>query len=203
MPRGAQLSMVAVATTALLMLGLLYRTETNAAMVSRETGRIAASGRGLNNYTDSIAQLGTTNRLAADILGSLGRVDANLSGIVGATASIAGKSGSIRRSTTSIDASTTSINASEHSIDTSVGRISTRIGELNSSLTGINDNAAHILAASLAIQRGVALINSNLATTRSITEQILADAQDIDARVQVTDHEAACIDNGLNGGQKC
>ena len=40
-------------------------------------------------------------------------------------------------------------------------------------------------------------------TTRSITSQILAEATDIAQRGRLTDHEAACIDNGLNGGAKC
>lgn len=203
MPLASRLSIVAVASTVVLMLGLLYRTESNAAQVSRETRRIAASGRGLNGYTDSIAQLGTTNRLVASILASLGEVNGDLAGIDGSTRRIAGKSGSIQRSTALIDGSTTSINTSEHSIDDSVERISAEVGGLNNSLTGVNDNAAHILAASLSIQRGVALISSNLARTRSVTDQILADAKDINARVQLTRHEAACIDNGLNGGQTC
>jgi methyl-accepting chemotaxis protein len=203
MPRPARLSIGAVAAVAAVALWLLYRTESNAAQVSRETQRIASSGRGINNYTDSIAELGTTNMLAASILGSLRGVNANLSGIEGATLSIDGRTSSIQRSTSSIAGSTGSISTSERSIGSSVGSISGSVGRINTSLAGVNDNAGHILATSLSIQRGVELISRNLATTRSITDEILSETTDIAQRVHVTDHEAACIDNGLNGGPRC
>jgi methyl-accepting chemotaxis protein len=203
MPRAARLSILGVAAVAALALWLLYRTESNAAQVRGETQRIATSGRGINNYTDAIAQLGKTNKLAASILASLRGVNANLSGIDGASRSIEGRTSSIQGSTASIAGSTDSIATSERSIDTSVRSISSSVGRINTSLSGVNDNAGRILATSLSIQRGVALISSNLATTRSITSQILAEATDIARRTHVTDHEAACIDNGLNGGPKC
>jgi hypothetical protein len=84
-----------------------------------------------------------------------------------------------------------------------VGDISGGVGRINTALSGVNGNAARILATSQSIQRGVALISSNLATTRTIASQILADVTDINTRVDLTNHEAACIDNGLNGGPKC
>jgi methyl-accepting chemotaxis protein len=203
MPRPARLSILAVAAAAAAALWLLYRTESNAAQVSRETQRIASSGRGINSYTDSIAQLGTTNKLTASILASLRGVNTNLSGIDGATRSIDSQTSSIQGSTASIADSTDSIDTSERSIGSSVRSISSSVGQINTSLAGVNDNAGHILATSLSIQRGVALISSNLATTRSITSQILAEATDIAGRTHVTNHEAACIDNGLNGGPRC
>lgn len=203
MPRTSQLTIAAVAVIILVTLGLLYRTESNAVQVSRETQRIASNGRGLNADTDSIAQLGRTNHLASEIMASLGRVNTNLSGIDTTTRRIADKASTINQSTASIDTSTSSINTSEHAIDGSVGKVSAEVGTLNGSLAGVNQNAARILAASLAIQRGVSLISSNLATARSITDQILGEATDISAHIQVTNHEAACVDNGLNGGQKC
>lgn len=203
MPRRSQLSMVGVLLIALTAAGLLYRTEANAAQVSHETQRIAATGQGLNTYTDSIAQLGTTNRVASEILSSLSEVNANLSGIKGTTWSIASKATSINRSTASIDSSTASINSSEHSIDRYVSAINSAVANLNQSLAGINQNASQILAASLGIERGVALISSNLETARAITNEILGEATNINRRVDFTKHEAACVDNGLNGGQQC
>lgn len=203
LPRTSQLTLAAVAVIVLVALALLYRTESNAAQVSRETQRIARSGRGLNSDTDAIARLARTNQLAGAILTSLTRVNGNLSGIDAATRRIGDKATSINGSTQSIDGSTTSIDSSEHSVDGSVSRIGAAVGDLNRSLSGVNQNAARILSTSLAIQRGVALISSNLATASSITNQILGEAKDISARVQVTSHEAACVDNGLNGGQKC
>src|SRR4051794_22820141 len=124
MPRAARLSILAVGAAAVLMLWLLYRTESNAAQVSRETQRIASSGRGINSYTDSIAQIGNTNRLASSILASLHGVDANLSGIDAATREIDGRTVSIHASTASIAGSADSIDTSEHSVRSSVGAIS-------------------------------------------------------------------------------
>jgi len=203
MPRAARLSILAVATVVAVALWLLYRTASNAAQVSRETQRIASSGRGINSYTDSIAQLGKTNELAESILTSVRGVSANLSGIDGATRSIEERTSSIQGSTASIAGSTGSIDTNERSIDSSVLSISGSVGSINTSLAGVNDNSADILSISLSIQRGVALISANLATARSITNQILGEATDIAVRTQVANHEAACIDNGLNGGPKC
>jgi hypothetical protein len=203
MPRPARLSILGVSTVAALALWLLYRTASNAAQVSSETQRIASSGRGINSYTDSIAQLDKTNKLTASILGSLGGLTTNLAGIDGATRSIDGRTSSIQASTASIAGSTDSIDSSERSIGSSVRSISSSVGRINTSLAAVNVNAGRILATSLSIQRGVRLISSNLAATRGITNQILAEATDIAQRGHVTDHEAACIDNGLNGGPRC
>jgi len=203
MPRRAQLSVFAVGTLAAVMVWLLYRTESHAAQVTREKQRIASSGRGVNNYTDSIAQLGRTNQLAVSILASLRTVNANLAGIDLATHGIDGRTSAIDAASESIAGSTNSIDASEHSIDTSVASISTSVGRINTTLAGVNGNAAQILATSLSIQRGVALISSNLASTRTITEAILTEATDIARRMSVTKHESACVDNGLNGGPPC
>lgn len=203
MPTTARLSILAVGVGAVVMVWLLYRTESNAAQVSRETQRIASSGRGINSYTDSLAQLGTTNRLAASVLASVSSVESDLAGIAGATAGIDASSASIETSTASIAGSTNSIDESQRAISRSVGMIDGSVSRINTSLAGVNGNAARILASSLSIQRGITLISSNLATARRITNQILADATDINRRIAVTNHEAACIDNGLNGGPKC
>lgn len=203
MPRRARISIVAVGVLVLLMVWLLYRTESNAAQVGRDTQRIAASGRGINENTDAIVQLNTTNQVAASILASLSSINTNLSGVNSAARSIADKSGSIRTSTTSIADSSHAIDGSQREIAEHVGAISTSVGQINTSLRGVNENAASILTAALSIQRGVALISSNLATTRIITNQILAEARDIGTHVKVTNHEAKCINNGLNGGPRC
>lgn len=203
MSRTARTSVIAVGAGALVMTWLLYRTESNATQIGRETQRIASSGRGINNYTDSLALLNTTNKLAASILTSAQRVDANLSGIASAAGSIDTTVSSIQLSTASIAGSTHSIDVSQRAISASVSDISANITHINSSLSGVNGNASDILATSLSIQRGVALIGSNLATTRSVASQILAEATDINQGIAKTDHEAACIDNGLNGGPRC
>lgn len=146
LPRRSQLTLAAVAVIVLAALALLYRTESNAAQVSRETQRIASSGRGLNSDTDAIARLDRTNLIAGATLTSLTRVNGDLSGIEAATRRIGDKATSIHRSTQSIDGSTTSINSSEHSVDGSVNRIGAAVGDLNRSLDGVNANAAHILS---------------------------------------------------------
>jgi hypothetical protein len=203
MPRNARLSILAVAGGVLVMLWLLYRTESNAAQVGRETRSIAASGRGINSYTDSIAQLSTTNRLAASVLASVTQVETNLAGIARAAGGIDVNSTSIQSSTASIAGSAHSIDVNQRAITASVATIGGNVGRINAALSGVNGNAGRIVTSSLSIQRGVALISSDLATTRSVTNRILADVTDVDAAVGVTNHEAACIDNGLNGGPRC
>lgn len=198
-----RLSIGVVLLGALTLLGLLHRTQSNAADIRATTVQIAESGRGINSYTDSIVQLNRTNELAASILQSVKPVGANLDGVASLASQIDGSVGSIKRSSNSIDRSSTSIEQSSASIRDEVLGISSSIGPINGSLQGINANAAAILATATAIRRGVDMVSTDLASTARITGQILLDAQGIHTGGARTEHLARCIDNGLNGNSPC
>ena len=200
-PRRLILAVVSLAF--LVMLALLYRTQVNAAAIRSETNRIAATGQGINSYTDSIIELNRTNNLESSILtrvqpihGALAKIGVLAAGInssVTATASAAG----------SIDSSAKSINASSALIRDDIGAIRSTTADINSSLSGVNANAGRILATAQEVQQGLAVISSNLNTTLSVTRRILADAEGISAGMTRTNHEAACVDNGLTGTSSC
>lgn len=199
----ARLSIGVVVLGALILLGLLYRTQSNAAEIRELTVQIAESGRGINSYTDSVIQLDRTNKLAASILRSVEPVDENLGGVAALASRIDGSVASIRQSSRSIDGSSASIKKSSVAIRDDVAGLSSTAASINTSLKGVNANAAAILRTAAAIRRGVEAIGTNLAATARITRQILRDARGIDTRLVRTDHLAGCIDNGLNGNAKC
>ena len=196
-------SILLVAITALVMLALLYRTESNAARIKGEAATIAQSGRGINSYTDSLVLLNRTNAYAESILASVQPLSEQLSAINSQTAKINTSVGSIHGSSVSIDSSAGSIDTSSRSINGSVGQIANEVLSINGSLRGINQNAAEILQTAAELRIGVTTISSNLSSTVRVISQILAQTQNIRNGVTRTNHLAACIDNGLNGGPKC
>lgn len=202
-PMAGRVSMVLVAIGTVAMVGLLYRTQANAAGISEETASIAESGRGVNEYTDSIMQLDTTNKLATSLYGSIQPLQGGLAGIADVTVPIRDDLQSINSSSSSIDGSARQIDGSVQTIQTSVNTIAGQVKVINTSLVGINGNAAGILTTAEAIRSGINLISSNLATTSGVADQILADARGINGGLQGTNHYSACIDNGLNGGASC
>jgi uncharacterized protein YoxC len=198
-----RVSVAVVALVALVAVALLYRTQSNAAEIRTKTARIADSSRGINTYTDAILSLEETNRLAASILGSVEPISPPLKAIEGQSADIAAIMRSIRGSTASIDDSATSIDSSAASIRGGVRSVEVTAGQISTRLGGVSADAARILADMRLISAGVALISDDLGVTAEVVEQILADTRGIDLGTVRTKHLTACIDNGLNGGQKC
>jgi methyl-accepting chemotaxis protein len=198
-----RLSIAVVSIAFLLMLALLYRTQVNAAAIRAETNRIAATGQGINSYTDSIIQLNQTNKLASSILTRVQPIHGALTKIGGLAAEINTSVATANSTAGSIDRSAKSINASAASIRDDVTAIRSTTGNINSSLSGVNTNAGRILATAQEVQQGLGVISSNLNTTLSVTRRILSDAEGIFAGVARTNHEAACVDNGLNGRSPC
>ena len=198
-----RLSIAVVCIAFLVMLTLLYRTQVNAAAIRSETNRIAATGQGINSYTDSIIELNQTNNLESSILariqplhGALTKIGVLASDINSSVTAVASAAGSI-------DASAKSINTSAVSIRDDVAAIRSTTGDINSSLSGVNASAGRILANAQQVQQGLAVISSNLNTTLRVTNQILSDAQSISSGMKRTNHEAACVDNGLTGTSPC
>ena len=198
-----RLSIAVVSLAFLVMLALLYRTQMNAAAIRSETNRIATTGQGINSYTDSIIELNQTNSLESSIL-------TRVQPLHGALTKIAVLSDGINSSVTaansaagSIASSAKSINASASSIRADIAVIRSTTGDINSSLAGVNTNAGRILAQAQQVQQGLAVISSNLNTTLAVTSRILRDAEGVSNAMGRTNHEAACVDNGLNGASPC
>lgn len=200
---GGIASIVLVLVAGLVLLYLLHRTESNAVEIRDEAADIAQSGRGINDYTDSIMQLNRTNNLAASILDSARPLDGSLTAINALAGNIDDEVASIEDNAASIDTSARSINSSAASILDDVTTINRTAATINDTAAGVNANAASILDTAGAIERGTSLINSNAATTASIVRTILGDARGIETAAVRTNHLAHCIDNGLNGGSPC
>lgn len=196
-------SIVVVGVLAVVMVALLYRTASNAASIRDKTATIAQSGQGINEYADSIMQLDRTSHLAEGVANSVEPLKADLS-------AIAKSSGIIKTNLRSIDESSASINRSASSIHDSAGTIrkdvttvADKVKLINTSLAGINTNATRILQNAEAMRRGVNLISTHLGRASRLASLILADSRGIDTRLKTSNHYAACIDNGLNGGSPC
>lgn len=196
-------SIVAVALLALVLLALLYRTQSNAAAIRTETAQIAQSARGINDYTDSIMQLDRTNTLTNQILGSVRPIHGSLGQVIGRANDIGLLTRSIQDSTGSINGSAASIDGSTVAIRDGLGAVTASASTINGSLGGINENAGKILAVTGKIADGVRMISGNLDVTAKVVNEIRVDAQGIDGATRETEHYAACIDNGLNGGVDC
>lgn len=196
-------SIVMVSIAALLMIALLYRTQTHAAAIQDKSALIAQSGRGINEHTDSLLQLNKTNELTGDIRDSLTPLDRDLREISSLSGAAASNLESINSSSLSIEGSSKSIDTSTRAIDRDVRAIAEAIPAVNTRLEGINGNAAGILSTAESLARGIDLIGSDLDATAGLATQVLGDAQGIRTRLSTTRHYASCIDNGLNGGSDC
>lgn len=198
-----RVSVVLVAVIALVAVGLLYRTQSNAAEIRAKTKRIAASAAGINTYTDAIVRLDETNRLAASILRSVEPVSDPLKQIEAKSADIADIMRSIRGSTTSIDGSASAIDGSAVSIRDGVKDVAASAAAINGTLGGISSDSVKIIQDLRLLQEGVRLIGGDLGVTSAVVRQILADTGGIDTTTIRTRQLASCIDNGLNGRQPC
>jgi hypothetical protein len=70
-------------------------------------------------------------------------------------------------------------------------------------LASANTDAAGILAELGRVRAGIDLLNTDLPRAESVLRGILADTGDLLGSLGSTEHYAACIDNGLNGGVRC
>lgn len=202
-PMAGRATIVLVAIGVISMLGLLYRTQSTAASIREKTASIAESGRGINEYTDSISQLNRTNELAASLFESAQPLQGKLAAISDSSAAIRDDIKSIKASSSSIADSARPIDASVRQIKTDISTVAGKVKVINARLTRINSNASSILATAKAIKGGISMISSDLNKTARLADQVLADARGINTGLQATDHYAACIDNGLNGGASC
>ena len=192
-----------VLVIATVAVALLWRTASNAAAIHHRTHRIAASARGVNTYTDAILQLDRTNATAASILLSVLPTNEGLDQIQARAKEINALLASIRDSAGSIDTSSRAMNTSTASINDQLRALGITGDRLRTTATGINTDAASILAALTTIARGVSLIDDDLSVTRTVLAAILADTGNIDTATKRTAHLSACIDSGLNGGPRC
>ena len=163
-------SVALVATVALVTIGLLYRTQSNAAQIRAKTHRIAASTQGINTYTDAILQLDKTNKLAASILHSVAPISDTFQIIEGQSDDIADLVRSIRGSSQSINRSATSIEG--------------RADKSAASLAAINSGTSQIAHDLGLIQEGVRILGADLTGTSDILADILADARGLDTRTR-------------------
>lgn len=196
-------SVIVVGMLAIVMVGLLYRTASNASSIRERTAVIAQSGQGINEYADSIMQLGRTSDLAEGVAASVDPLKSDLSAIAESSVIIKANLKSIDISSASINQSASLINESAGTIREDVATVADTVGLINTSLTGINANATQILHTAEAMRRGVNLISTHLGRVSDLASLILADAKGIDTRLIKTNHYAACIDHGLNGGSPC
>jgi len=198
-----RIAVALVVVIATVAVGLLWRTASNAVAIHDRTHRIASSARGINTYTDAILQLDRTNATAASILLSILPTNEGLDQIQARAKEINALLASIRDSARSIDTSSRAMDTSTASINDQLRALGVTGDRLRTTATGINADAASILAALSTIARGVSLIDDDLSVTRAVLAAILADTGNIDTATKRTAHLSACIDSGLNGGPRC
>jgi predicted small metal-binding protein len=196
-------SIIVVGVLAVVMVGLLYRTASNAGAIRDKTATIAQSGQGINEYADSIMQLNRTSELAEGAAKSVEPLQGDLSAIAKSSTIIKANLRSIDESSASIDQSASSINDHAGAIRKDVTTVADKVKLINASLAGVNTNATKILHSAEAMRRGVDLISTHLGRASRLASLILADSRGIDTRLKTSNHYAACIDNGLNGGSPC
>ncbi len=157
--------LVVVLIVVLIAVVLLKITASTAESINHKAKVISATGRGINENTDSILQLTKTNQLGTSILNSAKPLQGQLAQVVDLAHSINGLA--------------TSINGSAGTIDNTAKAINGSAGAINSTANGINSTAASILNTANSIKAGVAHINQNLDTTIGVATQIRGDADAI------------------------
>jgi len=165
-------AVVAVVTLVTLVLAgvLVNRVAWTAESINKKAGNIAKTAVPINEATDAVLNLDTTNGLAGSILETAKPLEGKLAEIV--------------RLATSVNGLASSINASASEVD--------------GTAKGINSTASGILEVARSIDRGVVQINANLDTTIALAQQIKGDSGNILAQARTAHKEAACIDRGLN-----
>lgn len=163
------IALAVVAVVLAAAVGLLLRTAILASNIDSKIENIAKTGRGINEATDAILQLDTTNNLGKSILATSEPLAPSLDQIVQVAASIEGLATSING--TALD--------------------------VNSTARGINSTASVIQTTARSINNGVAQINRNVDTTISLAQKVKADTGNIRAETQQVHKQGACIDQAL------
>ncbi|HEX3540894.1 MAG TPA: hypothetical protein VHT75_10685 [Acidimicrobiales bacterium] len=181
--------LIVVVVVLVLAVVLLQRTASTAEAINKKAITISATGRGINDNTDSILQLTKTNQLGSSILASAKPLQGQLSQVVDLAKSINGLA--------------SSINSSAGAIDTTAKTINNSAGAINSTASGINTTAASILSVANSIKRGVDMINTNLDVTIGVAQQIQGDAGAIvgtsGSGLARALHLAGCVNKELGG----
>lgn len=188
----ANLLIVLVLVVVVAAAALLQRTAATAEAINRKATSIAQTGRGINDNTDSVLQLTSTNKYATSILGSAQPLQGKLATVVNLAQSIEGLATSINNSAGTIHGTAGQINSTAGSINSSALAI-------NSTAGGINSTAAQVLAVAQDINVGVGMINTNLDGTIAVANTIKGDTASIVNLATTARKEAACIDQGLGG----
>jgi uncharacterized protein YoxC len=165
----ATFTLIIVVVVVAIAVVLLYRTAWTANSINNKAESIANTAGGINQSTQAVLKLGTTNQLASSILNTAKPLEGQLNQIIGLAQSI--------------DGLATSINGTA--------------GTINNTAKGINSSAASILGTARSINDGVAQINTNLNTTLVLARLINADTTSILGEAVEADHYASCIDRGL------
>jgi nanoRNase/pAp phosphatase (c-di-AMP/oligoRNAs hydrolase) len=196
-------SVVVVAVGALVATTLLVRTERNAAHIRTHTARIAASARGINTSTDAIMQLSRTNERISAVLAAIEPVATPVHRIDAQSVQIADLLTAIRTRTSAIETSSASIDHSAGGIRTGTTGLATDVTTVRTRLASANTDAAAMLTELNRIRAGIDLLNTDLPAAEAVLRGILADTGNLLGALGTTEHYAACIDDGLNGGVRC
>jgi uncharacterized protein YoxC len=208
--------LAATGVTALLLARTMRATD----RINLKAKAIARTGEGINEATDSVIQLNRTNELAASILASTQPLAGDLSAMVDQAKSLDGLSGSIDASTgavnatvaqllgtangmsataSAINATTKKIAASSTDVDATTKAVGGTTGALNATAKAINVSLAGLLDTARRIDNDVKLINQRLDTGLALDTALKGDTGNLLAQVNLTRHEAACIDQRLLG----
>lgn len=204
----------------LIAVVLLTQTLMTANNINTKAARIATTGRGINLATDSVIQLGRTNKTASSILettkplegklgeivglaGSLDELAASINGTAGA---IDGSAAKINTTAGDINGTAGKINMTAGAIDATAGKINTTAGavqstasKINATAKGINSEAVVILATLRQVDKDVEGANASLDSTIGIANAIKGDTGNILAQAREANQTAACIDRKVGG----
>lgn len=167
----AAFSVVAVIVATILAAVLVYRVSWTAESINDKAGNIARTAVPINQATDAVLNLDTTNELAGSILTTAKPLEGKLAEIVRLAKSVDGLAKSINASATTVDGTAKSING----------------------------NATGIVGTARSIDRGVQQIVTNLNVTLPIVTAISEDADNIMKEAVIAHRLAACVDIGLPG----
>lgn len=199
---------------------LLTQTLMTANQINTKAARIAKTGRGINLATDSVIQLGRTNKTASSILdttkplegklgeivGLAGSLDELAASINGTAGSIDGHAGKINATAGEINGTALKINTNAGAIDATAGKINatagavqSTAGTINTTAKGINSEAVLILATLRQVDSDVSKANASLDSTIGIANAIKLDTGNVLAQAREANQTAACIDRKVGG----
>ena len=165
-------TLAVVAVVLAVAVALLLRTALLASTIDDKIENIAKTGRGINEATDAILELDTTNNLGRSILETSKPLVGTLDQIVQVAASIDGLA-------TSINGTALDVNGSVRSINTETNEIQGTARRLNS---------------------GVESINRNVDTLIGLVRAVKTDTGNILTQTRGVEKNAACIERALTGG---